>query len=92
MPLFVQWILVPSETTEEPPMRASIWETRWGPPQVPWLKRDAGLNWIALGLLLAAWNAADDAGPVRRRPQPLQGYSFVTVRAMTRIATAPVER
>lgn len=65
-------------------MRASNQEMMWGRPQVPWLKRDATLNWLALGLLLAAWNAADDAGPARRRPEPLKGYPLVTVRAMAR--------
>ncbi|HEX4150875.1 MAG TPA: hypothetical protein VHY75_01560 [Steroidobacteraceae bacterium] len=48
-----------------------------------WLQRDVTLNWLALGLLLAAWNSADDAGCTARRPQPLQGYSYVTVRAIT---------
>ncbi len=27
--------------------------------------REAALNWLALGLLLAAWNASDDAGAAR---------------------------
>jgi hypothetical protein len=44
--------------------------------------REASLNWLALGLLLAAWNASDnDAGAERRRPQALRGYPCVSVRA-----------
>jgi hypothetical protein len=59
-------------------------------------RREASLNWLALGLLLAAWNASDnDAGvtvrapEVRRsearRPESLRGYAFVSVRAANRI-------
>jgi len=45
--------------------------------------REASLNWLALGLLLAAWNASDnEAVPdARRRPESLRGYSYVSVRA-----------
>ena len=52
-------------------------------------RREAALNWLALGLLLAAWNAADcDTGTsARRRPEVLRGYSFVSVRAMQRLAS-----
>jgi len=33
-------------------------------------RREAALNWLALGLLLAAWNASDnDAGGTVRRPR-----------------------
>jgi hypothetical protein len=49
--------------------------------------REGSLNWLALGLLLAAWNAADDArteGPPR--PDSLRGYSHVSVRAAQRAA------
>jgi hypothetical protein len=48
--------------------------------------REASLNWLALGLLLAAWNAADNdtATQVRRRPEALRGYSSVSVRAAQR--------
>ena len=55
-------------------------------------RREAALNWLALGLLLAAWNAADnDAGAsARRRPEELRGYSFVSVRAMQRLASGNV--
>jgi hypothetical protein len=51
---------------------------------------EASLNWLALGLLLAAWNAADDARPQdRARPAALRGYETVSVRAIQR---ACVER
>ena len=48
--------------------------------------REASLNWLALGLLLAAWNASDNDTPaqLRRRPEALRGYSSVTVRAAHR--------
>ena len=52
-------------------------------------RREAALNWLALGLLLAAWNASDnDAGAAtRRRPDALRGYEYVSVRAMQRMAS-----
>lgn len=48
--------------------------------------REASLNWLALGVLLAAWNASDNGttGPPRRRPEALRGYSSVSVRAARR--------
>ncbi|HXC22715.1 MAG TPA: hypothetical protein VNV13_14615 [Steroidobacteraceae bacterium] len=51
--------------------------------------REAALNWLALGLLLAAWNASNnDAGDsARRRPEVLRHYDYVSVRAMQRMAT-----
>lgn len=51
-------------------------------------RREAALNWLALGLLLAAWNASDNdaAANVRRRPEALRGYDYVSVRAANRIA------
>ncbi len=66
--------------------------------------REAALNWLALGLLLAAWNASDDAAATRdspgvtpgvardvpRRPAALRAYSQVSVRAATR--TAVIDR
>jgi hypothetical protein len=62
---------------------ASFWSAR----------REASLNWLALGLLLAAWNASDndaattDAGAnVRRRPEALRGYDYVSVRAANRVS------
>jgi hypothetical protein len=53
------------------------------------LRREATLNWLALGLLLAAWNASDNdaatAVDARPRPEALRGYSYVSVRAANRI-------
>jgi hypothetical protein len=45
--------------------------------------REASLNWLALGLLLAAWNASDNdpTAQATRRPVSLRGYSYVSVRA-----------
>jgi hypothetical protein len=55
------------------------------------LNREATLNWLAFGLLLAAWNAAgDDASHGAARPEGLRGYSSVSVRAAQRsIAQIP---
>jgi hypothetical protein len=51
-------------------------------------RREASLNWLALGLLLAAWNASeDDPAKAPRRPESLRGYSSVSVRAATLHAT-----
>jgi hypothetical protein len=51
-------------------------------------RREVSLNWLALGLLLAAWNASDNDAPnARRRPEALRGYSYVSVRAAQRVAT-----
>jgi hypothetical protein len=61
-----------------------------GAPRGFWpQQREASLNWLALGLLLAAWNAADNSagdsgGATRRRPESLRGYSSVSVRAAMR--------
>jgi hypothetical protein len=50
-------------------------------------RREASLNWLALGLLLAAWNASDDDGAQSvRRPDSLRGYAYVSVRAAQRSA------
>jgi hypothetical protein len=50
-------------------------------------RREAALNWLALGLLLAAWNASDnDAGGTVRRPQVLRHYDYVSVRAANRVS------
>jgi len=45
--------------------------------------RESTLNWLALGLLLAAWNASDNDATAQstRRPESLRGYSYVSVRA-----------
>jgi hypothetical protein len=60
------------------------------------LRREASLNWLALGLLLAAWNASDNdahndprkdsTATVRRRPEALRGYTYISVRAANRIS------
>lgn len=54
------------------------------PVRTIWLQhREASLNWLALGLLLAAWNAADGDEPSPRpRPESLRGYAAVSVRAV----------
>ena len=60
---------------------ASFWSSR----------REASLNWLALGLLLAAWNASsnnDATASTRPRPEALRGYPYVSVRAANRIAAA----
>ena len=64
----------------------------FGKPRGFWMQnREASLNWLAFGLLLAAWNAAgDDASNARARPDALRGYSSVSVRAAQRsIAQMP---
>jgi hypothetical protein len=45
--------------------------------------REATLNWLALGMLLAAWNASDNepGAKAAQRPEALRGYSQVSVRA-----------
>jgi hypothetical protein len=61
--------------------RAGRKETWWSQ------HREASLNWLAFGVLLAAWNAADNGVATSmsapRRPQALRGYSAVSVRAAT---------
>lgn len=50
--------------------------------------REASLNWLALGLLLAAWNAVDgDTPETKERPSSLYGHTFVSVRTAQRFAT-----
>ena len=50
-----------------------------------WMQhREATLNWLALGMLLAAWNATDEDAPqLQRRPEVFRGYAYVSVRAAT---------
>jgi hypothetical protein len=49
------------------------------------LHREAALNWLAFGLLLAAWNGSDnDVASAPPRPQALRGYPQVSVRAAQR--------
>ena len=69
-------------------MQESIEMAKFGAPRKFWSQYgEASLNWLALGLLLAAWNAADnDVGRTQRRPETLRGYSYVSVRAVTRSA------
>jgi hypothetical protein len=58
--------------------RSGVTETWWAQ------RREASLNWLALGVLLAAWNASsNDAAQAWRRPPALRGYSTVSVRAAT---------
>jgi hypothetical protein len=58
------------------PARQPNGETWWSQ------HREASLNWLALGLLLAAWNGSnDDPARLRSRPQALRRYSSVSVRA-----------
>lgn len=45
---------------------------------------ERALNWLALGLLLAAWNAADDDVRKAARPDSLRNHDVVSVRAATR--------
>jgi hypothetical protein len=66
-------------------MRQSNLRKVAGLPDQLWSqRREAALNWLAIGLLLAAWNAADDGEAVKRRPESLRGYSQVSVRAIAR--------
>jgi hypothetical protein len=57
--------------------RAGSEETWWSQ------RRETSMNWLALGVLLAAWNASDNdtATQAPRRPDALRGYSHVSVRA-----------
>ena len=76
-------------------MRVSNTGKAVGIPDQLWSqRREAALNWLAFGLLLAAWNAVDDGEPATRRPAALRGYAQVTVRAVERdtamnLAAAP---
>lgn len=54
-----------------------------------WLNREAAFSWLALGLLLGAWNAVDDAAAASERPQTLRGYDAVSVRAIHRAHVEP---
>ena len=72
----------------------SYFDPRWKPGPI-WQysstgsRREVSLNWLALGLLLAAWNVSNDhpASRVRPRPASLRGYTFVSVRAASLHAT-----
>jgi hypothetical protein len=71
-------------------MNASNGTSIFSKPRILWVEhREASLNWLALGLLLAAWNAADDdAANARRRPDSLRAYPCVSARAAQRAQTA----
>ncbi|HXA36269.1 MAG TPA: hypothetical protein VNW26_08055 [Steroidobacteraceae bacterium] len=59
------------------PWQSGTKETWWSQ------RREASLNWLALGVLLAAWNASENetASAPQRRPEALRGYPSVSVRA-----------
>ena len=63
----------------KPPWQSGAKETWWSQ------HREASLNWLALGVLLAAWNASENeaASEPQRRPDALRGYPSVSVRAAT---------
>jgi hypothetical protein len=64
------------------------WRTGYG--ETWWSQgREATMNWLALGVLLAAWNASDNdtATQVQRRPEALRGYAHVSVRAQRSAST-----
>jgi hypothetical protein len=66
-------------------------ESIFAKPRTWWNQhREASLNWLALGMLLAAWNATDhdDSKSDQRRPDTLRGYTCVTVRAAQRAQTS----
>ena len=67
-------------------MTSSLRQTFGAPLELWALHRETSLNWLALGLLLAAWNAAED-GHSAPRPQHVRGYAYVSVRAATRVTT-----
>ncbi len=51
----------------------------------PWSDhRESSWSWLAIGVLLAAWNACDDdpAPPVAPRPGVLREYPVVSRRAL----------
>ena len=51
----------------------------------PWSEyRDSSLSWLAIGVLLAAWNACDDDPPPAIGPRPgvLREYPVVSRRAL----------
>jgi hypothetical protein len=71
-------------------MTTSILKQTFGVPLLHGpLRRQTPCNWLALGLLLAAWNAADDSHAAQPRPPNLRGYACVSVRAATRNTIAP---
>jgi hypothetical protein len=87
--------IVPPQTVflQTVPLQAVSLQTAsiFSSPQKFWVQnREASLNWLALGLLLAAWNTADRGENLSaRRPDALRGYSYVSVRAVQH-AVAPL--
>lgn len=53
-------------------------------------RREVSLNWLALGLLLAAWNATDNDAAANSHPRPeaLRNHPYVSVRAAHRVSSA----
>jgi len=75
------------ETTRAMPTPTMHAASMFDKPRVLWSQhREAALNWLAFGLLLAAWNAADsvDSSGSGRRPEALRAYPSVSVRAVMR--------
>jgi len=72
------------------PMNSALASRHFDKTPTFWAEhREASLNWLALGLLLAAWNVTNDPESnsetrALRRPDPLQPYSCVSVRAAQR--------
>jgi hypothetical protein len=78
-------ILSPIEDNQEPLMLSS--NPSFGMPSALWTqRREASLNWLALGLLLAAWNAVTYG---YARPESLRAYPYVTVRSVARTTAHP---
>jgi len=66
-------------------MNGQVATMNFSKPHVFWAQhREASLNWLALGLLLAAWNTSDNdaVSTVQPRPDSLKGYGHVSVRAV----------
>ena len=100
-PFFItKWGLLPttlaSTKGKEQPIQSKNTLIRSLSPGTIWsLRSEASLNWLALGLLLAAWNAAgndasnapDSAANRPRRPEILRGYSYISVRAVNQVTS-----
>jgi hypothetical protein len=87
-------MLVSNRTGGEVMSKTAVPQNRTAGSGTFWaMRREASLNWLALGLLLAAWNSTDrntadhdGSTAARRRPEALRGYSYVSVRAASRVA------
>jgi hypothetical protein len=86
--------VVLSIQTEDPAVRKSKNFTTFNPFPQFWLEhREASRNWLALGVMLAAWNLTnDDALSEAHRPEPLRRYDYVSVRAVHRMTDEPQGR